>query len=247
MKNLLAPISNIGAPKWCSNDSEQEYFKNLQAMPSSWYYRRVPVHYSFNSNGYRCPEWGAISWADSIVVLGCSIVLGVGIDDSDTITSQLENKTNIPTVNLGIGGSSNQLMLHNTIQLITNGLIPKAVVVVFTDPSRISLLGDKSTKTYGSWVLEKELGHSEEVRNFFHTWNADSNADTQGITCARAVELVWKSTGIPVVTFQTYGSWCLDMGYKKLVEPVDLARDLQHGGVESQKVWADQIKEQLGL
>lgn len=246
--SLLAYVHEVATPgvpsfpNWYANDSEENFYDNVNQQPVNWYYRHVPVMYSINENGYRCPEWKAVNWEESIVVLGCSIVMGVGVDDLDTFPVRLQEELNTPTINLGIGGSSNQLMLYNTLRLIEHNIKPKAVVAVFSDPGRVTIFNEDIAQAVGPWVHDRGLYRPQEEKEFYNYWTGTSNnADVHGAMSAKAVELAWKSQGIPFLGLQVYGEWCPDMGYQRLTDPVDLARDLQHGGVQTQKKWAKEI------
>ena len=246
--SLLAHVHELatpgvpGFPNWYANDSEEHFYDHVNQQPVNWYYRHVPVMYSINSNGYRCPEWKDVCWRESIVVIGCSVVMGVGVDDIDTLSVRLEEQLDTPVINLGIGGSSNQLMLYNSLCLIENNIKPKAVVAVFSDPSRVSIFNEHRAQPVGSWVHDRTLYRPKEEQDFYNFWAGTSNnADIHGTMSATAVELAWKSQGVPFLGLQVYGEWCPDMGYQRLTDPVDLARDLQHAGVATQKKWAKEL------
>lgn len=246
--SLLAYVHELATPgvpsfpNWYANDSEEHFYDNINQQPSNWYYRYVPVHYSINANGYRCPEWKDVNWSESIVIIGCSIVMGVGVDDIDTLSARLEEQLNVPVINLGTGGSSNQLMLYNSLRLIENNIKPKAVSAVFSDPGRVSIFNDVRAQPIGPWVHQKGMYRPKEEKEFYNFWTGiGNNADIHGTMSAKAVELVWKSQGVPFLGLQVYGDWCPDMGYQKLTDPIDLARDLEHGGIETQKKWAREL------
>ena len=96
-------------------DSNELYQTNLKAKSKDWEYRHKSVKYTLNKHSYRTEQFADIDWANSVVIFGCSAVFGVGVDDADTISSQLSTLMNCPVINMGVGGSSITYALHNSI------------------------------------------------------------------------------------------------------------------------------------
>jgi hypothetical protein len=133
----MAPVDfiNVGNPivrDFYPSDTEELFQKNLKTQPADWKYRNYPIQYNLNSMGYRCPAFDQIDWGKCIVIFGCSMVMGVGLHENDTISSQLCRMTGRPVVNMGIGGSSMELSLYNSGILRWNRPRPWAVVHVWT-------------------------------------------------------------------------------------------------------------------
>lgn len=68
-------------------------------------------HYTVNSQGYRCPEFDAIDWENSIIFFGCSHVFGIGLLDHETVANQLSLILNCPVINLGTPNLYKYLLL----------------------------------------------------------------------------------------------------------------------------------------
>src|SRR6056297_703452 len=74
-----------GIARWLGSDTQERYNKNLNIFGADWKYADVDISYDLNSQGYRCSEFDQISWEDSVLFFGCSIVLGVGLPINETL------------------------------------------------------------------------------------------------------------------------------------------------------------------
>ena len=143
-----------------SEDPEELYLENLKKLPNDWYYRNNSVKYTLNSYGYRTTyknitrEFDDIDWKNSIVIFGCSNIFGLGVTDEHTISHFLEEILGIPVINMGIGASSIQTFLHNSVMLHDSKYdTPKAVVYAWTDLSRYQTYLKDSVKHMGEWNI----------------------------------------------------------------------------------------------
>jgi hypothetical protein len=127
-----------GSWNFFNSDSYKLLLKNLEKKPKDWYYRNKEITYTLNSDGYRTKEFDEIDWKNSIVMFGCSHVFGTGNDDADTIPNILENELGIPVINMGINGSSNMVMLHNSLMLNNRYERPKMIIYLWTSLVRQS-------------------------------------------------------------------------------------------------------------
>jgi hypothetical protein len=192
------------------------------------------VSYNLNSHGYRCPEWENIDWANSHILLGCSVVQGVGLCEEDTLNRQLAKLLNDPVINLGVGGGSLPFILANTYKLIDAGIKPKSVILIEPEPSRIALFYKNRTEHIGTWVLWRGSG---EHYDWYKTWVKDNNAEVYGYLAARSIKTAWQQLGVPFV-----GIGQPDCpGDEDLPRYVDVANDKQHPGPQTIKLWAEYI------
>lgn len=135
------------------NGTKELFEQNLKTQPDDWYYRTHPVKYTLNSLGYRTKEFDDIDWKESIVMFGCSNVFGTGVTDEHTIPYFLEQLSGRPVINMGIGGSSIQTVLHNSIILNDSKYpTPKAVVNMITEMNnRYQVFKDNIVYNIGDW------------------------------------------------------------------------------------------------
>jgi hypothetical protein len=185
------------------------------------------VSYKLNSQGYRCPEWTDIDWTQSHLLFGCSVVQGIGLEDADTLDQELAKLLKEPVINLGVGGGSLQFILANTYKLIDAGVQPKSVILVYPEPSRVALFLKDRVQHIGTWDHE----------SWYRTWLKDNNAEYYGYLASRSVETAWANIGIAVVSVHQPDV----PGPEDLPKYIDVAKDGQHPGPKTIKLWAEHI------
>lgn len=237
--------------EWFSVDSEISYNKTLKVEGDNWEYKNKLIKYTFNQNGYRCPNWTEISWQDSIVMIGCSNTFGLGLDYTDTAAYLLSQRLNTPVINLGVVGSSNQLMLFNSIKLLENNVKPKAAIMLFSDTSRYTHfnLNDSSIKSLGHWSLSNSpisrvASVDTGMSNFYFDYIQNQNDTVHGTMAAYSTKAVWKAAGIKTLAYSAYFNSLKDK-FKTLPARIDKAREQSHPGVNTNKLWADIIENDL--
>ena len=218
--------------KFSGQDKLELYNKNLLSQPVDWYYRNNDITYTVNSQGYRCTEFNEIDWANSIVILGCSCVYGVGIDDSHTISKELSKLTNCPVINLGAGGTSIQYSLYNSIILRELYPKPKAVIQLWTSINRYTIFdNDNKTMNQGSWNYTID-----------DKYNTDNNLSMHGYLNILTSKHVWGDTKYYSASYFPETRDLIKCDFLKVI---DHARDLLHPGIETNKQSARQIYEKL--
>jgi hypothetical protein len=142
--------------QFTATDNVENYQKNLRDMPVDWWYRTKPVFYKINSKGYRAPEWENIKWEKTIVLFGCSMTLGTGLAEDETIAWYLNQILNKQVINLGVGGSSIQYTAYNNMLLHKNFPKPWAVVNLWTDINRVVQFTENTISHEGVWSMTKD-------------------------------------------------------------------------------------------
>jgi hypothetical protein len=236
---MLANITKKGGKvlDWFSADDEQTYNKILPSMPDDWRYRNESVSYKLNSQGYRTKEWHEIDWPSSTIVIGCSYVFGLGINEHETLCSLLGDSF----VNLGVSGSSNHLMFYNSMRLIEQGIKPKSVILMFSDPSRYTHFNIKNNYVVplGHWSI-KEKEHTA----YYRYYSENMNCNVHGTMMAVATEAIWKNYKVPTLAYSAYSSALKDK-FKLLPDQIDFSRELNHPGTLTNKIWAEFIGRDL--
>lgn len=235
-----------GKNKFWGMDSKRNFEKNLKKFPKDWYYRNNDVTYTVNSLGYRAPEFDQVDWRNSIVMFGCSCVFGDGVDDEDTIPSQLSRIVGKPVINMGVGGTGMSFSYHNS--LILKEFYPAPLAVVYFWPSfgRTSLYNnDGSIMNLGPWVEGRDL-------DFVKDWVENGNGKTQSYFLRLSAKNIWEHHSI----FYDL-SWCdltadilgCDKTPERSRTPSKeiefLGRDLQHQGKIPLAIIAEEISKKL--
>lgn len=133
------------------DDNKESFIENLNKQPEDWKYRTATVKYTINSYGYRTKEFDDIDWQDSIVILGCSTVFGLGVSDENTISYHLSKLFNKDVINLGVVGCSNQFILDLSLVLKKKYGIPYGIIFMWTGTSRFPYYSFERLNHIGIW------------------------------------------------------------------------------------------------
>ena len=175
------PNTNGGSIKWHKGDSVELYEKNAKKFGNRWKYYKKDITYNLNKSGYRTKEWADIDWKNSAVLLGCSITYGVGLDDDETLAYYLEQKLDMPVINLGVPSAGNEKILQNLVCIINNFEMPKMIIINYTANDRITFYGSHEEHYYGPWDVsvqpiynkKSEVTYTEaypiNINNFYKT------------------------------------------------------------------------------
>ena len=240
-KNKFIPVNSFDrVGEWSGSDTRLLYRKNLKTQPQDWYYRTNSVKYTNNSKGYRTAEFEKINWAESIVIFGCSFVYGVGVDDAHTLSQQLENIMQMPVINLGLGGTSVNFNLHNSVILADGYPTPKAVIMCWPSYDRCVSYRRTGVENYGPWDFEKN--------NYMDLWTKDKyNPRANAVMAQKIFQLIWKNrTATYEYSFETGTSelFSFDSTFEK-IKNIDFARDLLHPGPSAIRKTAEIISVSL--
>jgi hypothetical protein len=236
---MLVKCTHKGS-RWERGDSYSLYKSNLSRLGSGWEYANKAVTYTWNSYGYRAPEFDTIAWSGCTVVMGCSYVSGTGLTLEDTLPYLLSQRIG-PTVNLGYPGSGPDIILDNTIRMIDSGAIPKRVIVIVPELTRLTYYKGKGVVNYLP---------NQDLDPMYAQWITHSpNAERHGWLKLRSVGGLWASQGVPVSYYERIPIQGYELG-PRLPNQVDLARDVHvdtrghsyaHCGSRTQALWADFI------
>lgn len=218
-------------------DSEKLFKENLLTQPNDWFYRTNSIEYKLNKQGYRTVEFDTVDWANSIVIFGCSNVFGTGVRECDTLSSQLSKLTNIPVINMGIGASSMEYSLYNSIILKEHKPLPRAVVQIWSSLYRTTYYNRKNVVHHGTWDIKS--------KEYMDLYSADpSHALVHGLMGKMISKQLWSKTKYYETSFFDDTSNKLNIH-----SPIwlDTARDLSHPGRLTLGKLAEQIKNSLEL
>lgn len=179
--------------------------------------------YKFNSHGFRGDEF-VESPNDSIVFLGCSHTVGIGIPYETTFAYIVATRLGLRNYNLGLGGGSNDSAFRVGSYWIPK-LLPKAVVLVSPEPSRFEIVTMDSSVTASSFTEDRALKHLQK-RTILNPINAALNQEKNIL----ALTQICNDLKIPFVIYKDFE-----------IPWHDQARDLIHRGPKSNEVFAKRI------
>jgi hypothetical protein len=230
------------------SDTEQLYKANLERQPADWYYRHNPVTYTWNSNGYRAPEWNDIDWPCTWIVMGCSLVVGIGVAEHHTLNSELSVLLGKPCVNLGMGGSGVDVIMYNSLRLIDHMIKPAGVVVVAPQLSRMTYWTSKHYENLVANFTQSAIDPYIQQAYEGHL-RYEPNAEMHGHMKLRGIQALWRAEGVPVImTHYNEGKAVKPIGLS-LPDRQDAARDVGqvegtptgHNGFKTLSSWSTAI------
>jgi len=231
------------------SDGEYLFRSNLARLAPGWYYRDHEVTYTFNTTGYRAPQFDTVDWPNSWVIMGCSYVLGVGVAFEDTLGEQLSGLFEQPVINLGVGGGNLDIMAYNTALMLDRDVKPRGVICLVPETTRKNFWMSHNWELLLPNQLHKQTGAS---RDFYRGWLKEQPmAELNANLMLRGLRAQWLAAGVPCYLFNktsaglTAIAQSLELGMK-LPPDQDMARDVQissagmyaHPGRNTLRHWA---------
>lgn len=225
MNSSLSPYIKFANQtlKWLPMDTEELYLSNLKSnreLLEKYNWVGTTIDYKFNSNGFRCSEFTDIP---SIVFLGCSHTLGIGIPVENTWPYQVSQSLSLKCYNLAIGGSANDTsfrIAYNWVERIK----PKLVVLCESHTDRVEILTDNEPVVImPAWV-------PPWAKSFYQHWVDNDNSKLNQLKNSLAIESLCTKLNIKFIKDNIYN-----------LKTVDLARDLQHDGINTNYNYAKYI------
>lgn len=230
--------------KWCATDNKENFEINKKTQGDNWHYLTKDVRYNVNSHGYRCDEWENIDWKNSIVILGCSTIFGIGCAEDETVSHYLSQRTGRNVINLGYPGGSVDLIAHHSASLLLNFEIPHAVIVSWPPMDRFMFFS-KAIHHCGSWTCAKDVVDDTNLFELFKLRNY--NKINEYVNCyqtSKIIEAHWKGRA-KYVTGGFFNEATYHLNADLNFEFLDVGRDVVHQGPRSNMMAAYKIHKKL--
>jgi len=185
------------------------------------------IDYTFNEIGYRCRPVDRYQ-GDEILAIGDSFTLGLGVNQKDCWSSQLEYLLDYPVLNFSLNGASNDWMARKIKNLLTI-FKPKCIIVHYS-------FSHRREKARVDW-------HDNERTESDPVYSGEENLTNWRMNFNQIA-----SCGFPVIhSFIT--SWHNEpVNYAQLPGVVfppivkrDLARDSFHYGAKTHRLLAEKF------
>jgi hypothetical protein len=227
-------------------DTLQNFKKNLKTQPLDWYYNTNSVRYTLNGQNYRCKPFNEINWNDSIVIFGCSVVFGDGMDDADTLSNRLQELVGCDVVNLGACGSCQTTSLYNMTRLREKNIKPRAIIHVWTESTRSLHINNNfrlcGVGHWNNWGLDSDVQFNLLADSKTHVVSSMYNR--------MIANLIYSD--IPVIHATSFPQMWHEQNNKYPDYPMlymawgtDKARDLWHPGIKTNIHHAKLLHEEL--
>lgn len=229
VKHQYLPYANQEL-KWLPMDTEERYLNNLktnynQLWKLGWI--DAPITYKFNSYGFRSDEF---SHDPSIIFLGCSHTVGIGMPLEQTWPSIVSKTLGLKNFNLGVGGVSNDTAFRLAQHWIPQ-IKPQLVIFFSIEHSRFELHSNNTIQDYsiGNINLNNDI--------IWKTWIAsNTNSEMNYLKNKLAIEQICASLNIKFA----------HIDYANILRNKNsLARDLTHCGTTNNQVIAEQFLKAL--
>lgn len=216
---------------WLSLDSEERYNENLTSCPEllkrfNWIDSKID--YTFNSYGFRSDEFNL---DPSVMFLGCSHTFGIGLPLENTFPHLVSKQLGLKNFNLSNSGGSNDLafrLAHNWIPQLR----PKVVVLFSPEAARSEAIDmDNITHQFGSWQQWQAISNDSYWSKFISN---KINYNANKLKNQLAINYICDKLNIKLFVFDI-------MNISTQVSSTDLARDLTHMGVNTNKNIAEYI------
>lgn len=210
--------------EWFNNDSEDWYKSNLKKNPEllnrhNWLGTKIT--YRFNSDGFRCKDFD-LSANDNVMFVGCSLTFGLGINEKDRWTDIVSESLNLKCCNFGTVGGSADTSFRFTYGWIEK-IQPKLLVLRVPPGVRIELINDDS--------MENIMFYNKKKDPFLRQWFVNENNINLNIAKnILAMQYLCDRNSVKFVVDKDF-----DPDFE------DLARDLDHPGIKSNKSYAGKI------
>lgn len=228
--------------QWVPTDSEENFAENVKhtknwkcIQRNKW--SKYSIDYKFNSKGFRCPEFE--KEPNSIVWLGCSHTIGIGLPEHMTFASIVCSHFNLKNFNLGIGGGANDTCFrvgHYWIPIIQ----PRYIVYVEPDPCRIEFKGTKPAQGYGYCQIN---AHSKlDKPDFQSAWDSfirnESNMFLQREKNFLALKQIAMQNNAKFLNYDSFYFQAYSLENPKRYK-YDRARDCMHAGPNRHRDFAN--------
>ena len=210
-------------------DNEKAFKKARKNLKEDWYYHNQKITYIRNEWGFRDCSVKDWVWEESIVILGCSCVEGIGVSLEDTIGKNLEKIMNTPVINLGVSGAGIDFSCMNSLLLNENLPRPKAIIQFWSGIDRYT----------DFWQFPYVTNYLPKHENYYAKYDWCSRNKLY----VKADRALWKDK-VPYVD-ATYFEKTANELEIDMLERIDRARDQSHPGHKTYKKTAEWFAEKL--
>lgn len=229
--------------KWSGMDHADSYSKNPRK--SEW--GGVDITYEYNPQGFRCPDLDMFTGQKVNIALGCSFTEGVGLPVDSIWPTLVEQQTEYPMLNLGIGGGATD----SVARILTNvsGLFDIQTVYILWPPiHRLEnyLLLDKNYKLVANKVYKNGamVVPTDTIRKIETLYPMDSKPEhVWAMTDEMNEQRLFRNQLTVALLAQKFGFTTVEITLEQVIsavrsrpiEELDFARDGVHWGIDTQK------------
>ena len=225
--------------EWLPSDSKEINEKLMQDPNHVEYFRKQgwlepgAITYKINQHGFRSDDF--VEGTKSLVALGCSYTIGIGLPHKDIWPTLVANEIGLVPYNLAWGGTAADTCYRLAEYWIPK-LKPELVVMLAPPISRIELLTISSNIRAEVFLPMSESGMFSDQDIYLKNWFAnDENAMINNRKNCLAIEQICNSLGIQCLTYDAHNFMARSR------EEVGYARDYMHAGPKGHQLAFEKI------
>jgi hypothetical protein len=227
--------------EWLPTDTKENFQQLMQESEHREYFgskgwdQPGAITYKINSYGFRSEEFDLA--APSLVSLGCSYTVGIGLPETATWPHLVSQATGLKNYNLAWAGTSADTCFMQA-QYWLPVLRPQLVVMVAPPKHRFDLISEDPALPHNTYIPSDVLLHTTSADNdtFVKTWFLhDRNAELNSSRNRWAVQGLCADLGITCLTYDAH-EW-----FAKSREQLEYARDHMHAGPRGHQLLAERI------
>lgn len=226
---------DTGTLEFAGGETPENFKQKIDSQPDDWYYRFNKVTYSYNKLGHRCKNPEEIDLDNYILFAGCSHTEGAGLEVEKSYSYRVAEIMGCDYYNLALSGTGIDLLAHNLIRWAHyTDKMPKAVVIQWPDYLRFMAMNEHEFMqphyiSDGLKETERFILAGEDC-NFF-----------VGRREAHKVLLNSVYSKCNIINVKVPGFIGCPTQSQVFLNIIDFARDLSHGGIESNENLARDI------
>lgn len=212
------------------------------------------IRYDLNPDGFRVTDGYD---RKGIVFYGCSHTFGMGIPNETTFPQIVSDHFNCANFNFGVPGAGLDISALHALFLLPHIVSkPKAIVCLNPPPRRWNFFMGVDILSKGINSLPKDPTVAQTGEMSYQCVTNDMNNLMQTTKNIIVLQRVAEELDVPFFLVDwahgfrkeyrawEHYKWQLDRGIDSF-EGISMARDLSHPGVDTHKVWAEDIIELL--
>lgn len=216
--------------KWLPSDTEELYQENLvkqRDLLEKHNWLSTEIEYKFNSDGFRSEEFS--SNGGGVMFLGCSLTFGIGLPLQHTFPQIVSKELGLECLNLSLPASSNDTAFR-LADLWIDRLNPSVVILLSPSETRFELLIHDSTSNEIEARFVTTMDQLSNTTTELHWMDTDQNGQINRRKNKLAIQKICDDRDVKFLQDDT----------ENLVI-MDLARDLLHPGVKSNRLFAKKL------
>lgn len=221
--------------EWLPTDTEESYRKLIQEPQHLEYFcqhgwdRPGAITYKINSQGFRSEEFD--SSAPSVVTLGCSYSIGIGLPLESIWPTLIGQKLGLTVWNLSWAGTSADTCFM-LAQYWIPVLRPKLVVMCAPPKHRVDLITEDPQWPHNTYMPGMNNITDQAIQQWLIN---DRNADLNNAKNKLAVQGLCAELGIKCLTYDAHEY------FARSREEVEYARDHMHAGPKGHQMFSERI------